>query len=281
MTYDLAGNLATNTDERGNVYTYVYDALNRLTSMVYPSTEHEDKSYDAAGNLATYTNRSGSVQTFTYDNRNRATDSSWNDGDHVMATHGLRSSLTGHTDRKQHFDDQLRIRQRQPAPDPGRMDQRFSDNVHRTVTYTYDADGNRATVQYPSGQAFNYTYTNRSQASAVKPGLTGGTAIVNYTYDPSGNITNRTLDNGTSSAYTIDQLNRQSAIQHNLVSGAKRFDYAFNAVSDITAVQRDSALGDGYTYDLTQQITELQTKRHGQSRRRHGDQSGHDQQHDL
>src|SRR5262249_11874073 len=130
----------------------------------------------------------------------------------------------------------------------------FSDNVHRTVTYTYDVDGNRLTVQYPSGQAFNYTYTNRNQVASIKPGLSGGNAVVSYTSDASGHITHRALDNGTSTAYTVDQVDRDTAVVHTLVGTTRRFDYAYNTVNDVLAVQRDSALGDGYTYDLTQEI---------------------------
>ena len=34
-TYDAAGNLKTRTDSRGVLATYTYDALNRLTQVVY------------------------------------------------------------------------------------------------------------------------------------------------------------------------------------------------------------------------------------------------------
>src|SRR4029077_9505580 len=71
MSYDSAGNLASNTDENGNVYSYKYDAMNRITKMIYPNSLFEAHGYDSAGNVQTYTNRSGAVQTFSYDNRIR------------------------------------------------------------------------------------------------------------------------------------------------------------------------------------------------------------------
>jgi YD repeat-containing protein len=128
------------------------------------------------------------------------------------------------------------------------------DNVHRFVTYTYDADGNRGSIQYPSGAAFNYAYTNRNEVASIKPGLSGGTPVVSYLFDPAGNITSRTLDNGTSTAYTVDAANRDTSLVHALNGGSKRFDYAYNNVNDIVAVQRDSNQGDAYEYDLTQEI---------------------------
>src|SRR5947208_2728185 len=223
--------------------------------MIYPNTLHENTSYDPAGNVVTYTYRAGVVKTFSqFDNRNRSHYFSWNDGitpwqstsyDNASRVTQIANSVStiNHTYLN---DNRLSTEEEWTSA--------FNDNVHRTVIYTYDVDGNRLTLQYPSGAAFNYAYTNRNQVASIKPGLSGGTAVVSYGYDPSGNVISRTLDNGTSTAYTVDTVNRDTAVVHNLVGGAKRLDYAYNTVNDITAVQRDSALGDGFTYDLTQQI---------------------------
>lgn len=269
MTYDAAGNLQTTTDENYHTYTYAYDVMNRRTSMIYPDTsKHEDTAYDDAGNIKTYTNRSGKIQTFGYDNRNRQTSFYWNDNNVTPAqsmaydaasrpTQMVRwyASRTGSyycTINLAYYDDN-RLRSEEEWTDA------FSDNVHRTITYTYDADGNRATVLYPSGTAFNYTYTSRNQPYEIKPGLSGGAAIVSYTYDLSGNIATRALENNTTSAYTVDRLNRGTTIVHNLaVAPAKQFDYAYNNLSDITLVKRDSGNGDGFFYDRTQQILAFQ-----------------------
>jgi YD repeat-containing protein len=261
MTYDDAGNLSSNTDENGNIYNYTYDFMNRPMSMVYPNGLTEVHNYDAAGNVETYKNRTGALQFFAYDNRNRQTAFSWDDGTSPQTTAydaASRKTQILNDDATINFlyynDNTLKSQEEWATA--------LNDNVHRTVTYTYDPDGNRATIQYPSGQAFNYGYTNRNQVASIKPGLSGGTAIVSYTFDPSGNITNRSLDNGTSTAYTVDQVNRDSAVAHTLVPNTviKRFDYAYNAVNDVTAVEPDGNTndGDGYLYDLTQQITGYQ-----------------------
>jgi RHS repeat-associated protein len=265
MAYDNGSNLETFRDEDSHDYTYLYDASNRRTKMTYPdTTKHEDTVYDNVGNAKTYTNRAGSIQTFTYDNRNRQIYFTWNN--------------TPATTQSTGYDDASRVSQTVNSMTPSGFpsatstinytysnDNRlnteeewtsaFGDNVHRTKTYTYDVDGNRLTIQYPSGSIFNYTYTNRNQVLAIKSGTT---SIATYTYDPSGNITNCSRNNGTSTAYTVDAVNRDTAVVHTLVGTTRRFDYAYNAVNDITAVQRDSGLGDGYLYDYTQQITAYQ-----------------------
>src|SRR5260370_1167143 len=249
MVYDCAGNMIENIDEDNNTYSYTYDAMNRITSMIYPDlTKHEDHTYDHAANVATYRNRTGAVQTFSYDNRNRQTNFTWSDGTSSQTTTYDAASRKTEIDNADAtitlgYDADNRLvtqTEKEITPNVG-------DLVARTVTYTYDADGNRQNIQYPSGAAFNYTYTQRNQTQTINPGLSGGTPIVTYTFDPSGNITNRALDNGTYTAYTVDQVNRDTAVVHNLLptGTTKRFDYSYNEVNDIVVVQRDSNKGDG------------------------------------
>jgi RHS repeat-associated protein len=262
MAYDTANNLAKFQDENatasGNttqIYVYTYDGMNRKKRTTYPNGLYEESLYDPVGNIATYRNRSTNVQTFTYDNRNRATGFSWDDGAtssqstfYDLASRVTQVSNNISTINHVYFNDNLLNTQEE-------WTSQFSDNIHRTLTYTYDPDGNRANVQYPSGTAFNYGYTARNQLGSIQPGLSGGNSIVSYTYDVSGNITGATRDNGTTSAFTVDAVNRETAAVHTLVGTTRRFDYAYNNVHDITVVQRDSGLGDGYAYDFTQEIT--------------------------
>ena len=263
--FHAAGNLTKFQDENAtaradttNIYTYTYDLRNRITSMIYPNALREDTSYDAAGNVMTYKNRANVTKTFSqFDNRNRSHRFDWSDGTTWQTTS---------------FDDAFRITQiangmsvsgvsatttiNNTYLNDNRLNTQeewttaFNDNVHRTVTYTYDADGNRQTIAYPSGTLFNYNYTQRNQVASIADASQHH--IVDYAFDPSGNITNRALDNGTSTAYTVDQVNRDTAV---VTGSTKRFDYAYNSVNDILAVQRDSGLGDAYQYDLTQEIT--------------------------
>jgi RHS repeat-associated protein len=259
MTYDSAGNLTTQKDENGNLYSYSYDKMNRPLKMTYPNNLFEVHSYDAAGNVQTYTNRSGAVQTFSYDNRNRQTHFSWSDGTSPQTTAYDAASRKTEIDNNDatitlgyDYDNRLTTQtEREITANVG-------DNVARTVTYTYDVDGNRSTIQYPSGSKFDYAYTQRNQVASIK--LDGQVnPIVSYIFDPSGNITSRSLDNGTSTAYTVDAVDKDTSIVATLAgSVTKRFDYAYNSVNDILAVQRDSAGGDGFTYDLTEQIIGFQ-----------------------
>ncbi len=155
-----------------SAYTYVYDLMGRKSSVTYPpdssgATSSESYTYDAAGNLATFTNRAGNVQTFTYDNRNRQTQFIWNDGStpsqttvYDAASRVTKIANADATINFAYYDDNLLHTQSETTPD-------YADNFTRMVTYSYDADGNRASILYPSGANFAYAYTSRNQLGVL------------------------------------------------------------------------------------------------------------------
>jgi YD repeat-containing protein len=79
MAYDASDNLVGLTDARGNTYTRVFDAMDRLTAMLYPGGSREQYRYDAVGNPVGYTTRAGQIRTSVFDNRNREIQTNWSD----------------------------------------------------------------------------------------------------------------------------------------------------------------------------------------------------------
>src|SRR5437016_4621717 len=57
--------------ETSTAYSYVYDALNRLTQVQIGGGTNESYAYDAVGNLLTKTDASGAVQAYVYDAANQ------------------------------------------------------------------------------------------------------------------------------------------------------------------------------------------------------------------
>ncbi|MFN2507358.1 MAG: RHS repeat-associated core domain-containing protein, partial [Chthoniobacterales bacterium] len=257
-TYDLAGNVKTIKDPRGKIYSYDYDLMNRKTTTTYPLdsggvARQEINTYDIAGNLETFKNRAGAIQTFTYDNRNRATAFTWNDGatsgqtidydnasrvEQIATSAGMTTSFT-------YFDDNAL-----------KTETQLFNAQSRTVSYTYDDDGHRATIGYPAGYNYTYEYTQRHQLKQLTD--TGDTVrlpVVSYKYDVSGNRTERALRNTTRTEYTPDDLNRVTSLQHFLSGNVSpRFDYEFDEVSRRKYEERNAgtpgAKADGYGYDL-------------------------------
>lgn len=75
--YDNANNLAVKADSKGTT-SYLYDKLNRLSTIIESNTKLTIYTYDAAGNRATVTisqiGTDTSTTTYGYDNQNRLTD---------------------------------------------------------------------------------------------------------------------------------------------------------------------------------------------------------------
>jgi RHS repeat-associated protein len=264
-TWTKAGKLDTMTDPgvggAGRIYNYDYDTLNRLTTTTYPSdgggvVRTEVRTYDPAGNLATFKNRAGNKQTFTYDTRNRELTYAWDDGvtpgrtltydyaSHVLTCYNGNATITN-----TYFDDGLLS----------------TSNIHNynygdyigTVSYTYDADGRRATIEYPSGKKYTVGYTRRGELRTLYDVATPTHFEAYYIYDPAGNRVTRNLDQyQTHTTSAFDCLNRPTQIQHFLAAGSSpKFNYGYDEISRRLYEQRDGGTADGFGYDLNSQLT--------------------------
>jgi RHS repeat-associated protein len=131
-------------------------------------------------------------------------------------------------------------------------------SASRTVSYTYNTDGQRLTTTYPDGTALSYGYTGRNQLASVTAG--NPPPLASYIYDLAGNRTGRTLENGIATSLAYDNAGRLTSLTHtsgsNAVSG---IGYTLNAVGNRTA-RTESGTGlqpvaDTYSYDAIDQVT--------------------------
>ena len=133
LTYDAAGNLKTRTDSRGVLDTYTYDALNRLTGVVYSKKigftslaytwvyDYGGIGYlNGIGQLAQTTHPAG-LTRYTYDPQGRVL----TDTQQVNPAAGANTA-----------------------------------QINETVTYTYDAAGHVTSIVYPSGRKLSVTYVS-------------------------------------------------------------------------------------------------------------------------
>jgi RHS repeat-associated protein len=258
-TYTQAGLLATMQDPRlvalgsSYSYSYAYDTTGRKTSVTYPpdsgNVQRSDSwTYDTVGRIGTFTNRSGEVQTFTYDALNRATGFSWNvNGLSVTFGYDVASRLTAinnanATISRTYFNDNLLNTETETI---------IGRNAD-TMTYTYDADGNRALAQWSGYVQNTYTYTGRNQLKTL---VVDGSLVASYAYDANGNLATRTPNNAAGSTYTYDALDRVTHITHSLVGTARTFDYGYDSVGNRRWTKRDAGTGDVFGYDYNDQVT--------------------------
>ncbi len=111
-------------------------------------------------------------------------------------------------------------------------------SVARTITYTYDAVGNRLT-QNDNGTLTNYTYDIANRLTNVNAQV--------YTWDNNGNLTN----DGTRT-YTYTQANRVTQI----ISGTNTYAFAYNGLGDRLR-QTINGAPTNYALDLNAGLTQV------------------------
>ena len=128
-TYDAAGNLKTRTDARGVLATYSYDALNRLTGVVYSRSGNPSRTiswtYDQTG--ASFGNGVGRLTTATTPD----------------ASTSFRYDALGRVTMAVHS----------------------GGGTPRVVSTGYDAGGHVTSLTYPSGRIVNFGWANGQPSS--------------------------------------------------------------------------------------------------------------------
>lgn len=266
-SYYTSGFLHTMQDPRlvannsSEAYTYQYDSMGRKASLTYPrptpsaTPASESWHYDTAGRNDTFTNRATNVETFTYDAFNRLINSSWNDGltpsvsyGYDVASRMTKSVNANATIARTYFNDNLLNSETST----------YADSTPRSVTYTYDSDYNRGTIQYPNGAySFTYNYTGRNQLLNLINN-NGNSTVASYSYDKDGNLAYRSLPgNNTSSTFTNDVVDRVINISHALNGTTRTFAYGYDSVGNRLWTKRDGGNGDVFGYDLNEQATSI------------------------
>jgi RHS repeat-associated protein len=226
-TYDALYRLTALTDGGGHTTHYFYNAAGYLYQTAYPlsgattaalaagsSDTTTYTAYDGNGDLTGREDGNGTVTTYTYnDPENLLTDvhytlpasppayiSALADTGYVYDAYGRRASMTDATGSQSYsYDD---------------GDMTLSDTTTytglsaKTVAYTYDPDGSRATMTLTGvSGGFSYSYDNAGRETGLTNPFSettswayfandwlqtqtlGGTASATYTYDARGQIT--------------------------------------------------------------------------------------------
>src|SRR5690606_38667199 len=132
------------------------------------------------------------VQSFTYDNRNRETGSASSDGSQTIvraydAVGRMTVQDNGVSRLTYAYDEAGRL-----ASETQDLSSVTTGGAHdpgpRTITYTYNADGQRERLGYPDGSVVSYSYNERGQLAEII-GDGALPPIARYDYDAAGNAT--------------------------------------------------------------------------------------------
>jgi RHS repeat-associated protein len=230
-TYDLVGNLLTETDAEGNVTTYAYDNIYRLITVTEadpdgggaqtsPVTTYE---YDAAGQLLSVTDPLGRETAYQYDALGRRIKVTLPDPDgqggdpspEIEYDYDLAGNVVGTTDALGNvtayaFDNLFRLISVTEADPDGTGGGQSSP----VTTYEYDAAGQLLSVTDPLGRETSYQYDplgRRIKLIQPDPDGVGGEdpPETDYEFDFAGHLVSVTDPLGNVTTYAYDNLYRR------------------------------------------------------------------------
>jgi len=282
--YDELGEKISQTDADTHTTLFAYDSRGRLIQKTLPGNQADGRTYDALGRLLTQTDFNGKVTAFGYDpasgrlltktayasaaayasnapNGEGVSFTYYADGTRRTATRTAASGTVTTTYAYYGYDANgatvLDFRQ-------GRL--RSVTNNVGTLTYDYDAAGNKTGMQSPSmgtGHiAYSYDVLNRLSTVTHTDGAT-----TTFAYDNAGNrqsVTRRTQP-GTlfsATAYTYDALNRLTNLANKDGAGNNVSNYLYTLRADgkrMSVAESGPSTSGGtttYTYDDSGKLTQ-------------------------
>jgi RHS repeat-associated protein len=219
-TYTANGKQASVTDARGFKATYTYDGFDRLKRWTFPdkvyaqtpsATDFEEYDYDANGNMLTKRLRDNttavpSAIVITVDALNRQVTRTPTGEAMVTSGYDLRSLKTK----------ELRsdgINNTYTFDGFGRL--LTETQAYGTLTYQYDANGNRTRQTWPDAFYASYDYDQLNRVTKIREnGAASGVGVLaSYSYDnPTGRLTSIAYGNGTSRSIAYDSAGRTEGV---------------------------------------------------------------------
>ena len=252
-SYDANGNRLTMTDPNNHVTSYTYDVLNRVITKTEPLLGVTQYQYDVVGNRTQVTQPNGTIIRYAYDNLDRLQTITYPNATSMTFTYDFDGNRTGMVDALGTSSAVYDVL--------GRMTS-YTDAYGQTVSYGYDANGNRLALTYPGAKTVSYAYDALNRMASVTDWLTHQTT---YTYDAAGRLTGSNDPNSVATAYGFDNASRLTSLSH--AQGATPIaSYAFtlDAIGNHAQVTQTEPLPSvvtsgtaNYTYDVDNRLTAI------------------------
>lgn len=227
-TYDSLGRLSTIKDAENNLTTLVYDGMNRLSQMQYPSatkgsgtsnpSDYEQLTYDANSNVTQLRVRNGATIGLSYDNLDRVIHKGGSAiADRDFTYDNLDRLLTGKFSTggqgvTNTYDALSRLTS-------------SSSNMGGTahaLAYQYDLAGRRTRTTWWDNFYVDYSrlVTGEINTVTAHPNSTTSTLLATYAYDDLRRTTSLTYGSNNTTSYTYDPVSRLSSVSHVFANSA-------------------------------------------------------------
>ncbi len=236
--YDGPGNLTRMTDANGHVSTFSYNGDNLLVEETDPEGNTTRYTYDSNRNLIQKVDPNGQTTTYIYDALNRLTGRSYpgNSESFAYDPEGNLVSASNNAVTMLFTYDAL-----------NRLTSKTLTNWGKSISYSYDAAGNRTAMLDPDGGTTQYQYDGNNRLTQLTDPAGNTTS---FTYDAAGRMTQQTNGNGTYVQYYYDDADRVDSVVHRDAGGAVllRFGYTYDARGNRLSMT-DLSGTHSYSYD--------------------------------
>lgn len=241
FSYDAAGNLTQVTDPIGNSRVLEHDSFGRVTRLQNAAGQAWTFEYDVKGNVVTSTDPKGQTTIFTYDDLGRLA-SKQVPGN----TYTFQYDAEGNLIRTEDDDSVLLFSYN--ADGQVSNAQTLSKGVlpDTTISYSYDANGNRTSMTDPQGGTTNYQYDALDRVVGLS---NPNGQVVSLSYDAVSRRTGIAIVGGRDAAYSYDGEDRLLSVVNSVGSSeTSRFEYQYDAVGNRVSLQDQDGLHQ-YLYD--------------------------------
>jgi RHS repeat-associated protein len=252
--HDLMSNLTSQADAIGNMTNYEYDGFNRLKKIIYPSAFsggirlEESLTYDQVGSIKTRTDTAGRQTLYDYDTTRRLVRTTDALSQITQFEYNARSQMTKVKDA---------LNQEYVFTYDALGRQLTQTRAGMTMSYVYDAVGNRTKRTDYSGRETSYEYDVLNRLKKINYLLTSGNPTplntATYNYDDLSRLTSAVNEAGTV-AFTYDTRGR---IKTTTDVFGHLIEYNYDANGNRTQLKLDGTVHTNYAYDIANRLTTL------------------------